>query len=149
MSKAARRLLMIVIAADVLILVAMLGTLLFFGGLYAFTLANAIDSHNPQTQEDMLQTTLEWGRLAPLPDNSSDFDIQAEGSPFTREFNCSFVTDRESLDAWIQVCPGLQDADITGGQTKTYDITPGGGAQFAQVVIDFDACTVRIHVYWS
>ena len=41
-------------------------------------------AHDPHDRQEKIQTTLEWGRLAPFPDEISNFEIQTEGSIFTR-----------------------------------------------------------------
>jgi hypothetical protein len=120
----------------------------FFSGL--IFVSNATDNQNDQKKEEMLDLTLEWGRLAPLPDSAEQFEISTEGSSFTRSFRSSFYADKNDLDGWVKSSPGLQDAQIeTTGNTKEYIIDPGGGAAYAEATIDFEKCFVEIYVYWS
>lgn len=113
--------------------------------------SNAIDNINPIAKSDMLETTLVWGRLASLPDSKSDFDIQTEGSAFTRSFRSHFYLPKEDLEEWIAASPGLSDAEIetVDGHKKIYSIEPGGGAVAAEAVIDFDSLYVELYVSWS
>jgi hypothetical protein len=123
---------------------------LLIAGIFFFH-TNSLDNNNSSNKEEMLKTTLEWGRLAPLPDSRSDFNIQTEGNAFTRSFRSSFYLSKEDLDSWIKKSPGLQDAqiEIVNTTTKKYIINPGGGAEYAEAVIDFDKCNVQIYTYWS
>ncbi len=150
MKKAVKRTLLVVVCSVGLIVQIALGFLLFVGATILYH-SNAVSNLNPVAKADMLRVTLEWGRLAPLPESKNHFQIQTEGSAFTREFRSSFTTTREDVDAWIQASPGLQDAQVStiGTHTKQYEIQPGDGAQFAEAVIDFEQCLVKIYVCWS
>lgn len=106
---------------------------------------------NKVETESMIKTTLEWGRLAPIPGSKSDFRISTEGGPFTRAFRSSFRLPKADLDKWIQASPGFSDAEkVEGnGSGDKYVIKPGGGAQYAEVTIDRGNGFVEIYVYWS
>lgn len=93
----------------------------------------------------------EWGRLAPLPDSVSDLQIRAEGSRFTRSFHAIFNLPNDDLAKWIEASPSLQDAQIQAAEDSPhkYTIKPGGGAQYAEAVIDLDNGLVQIYTYWS
>lgn len=123
---------------------------LLIAGIFFFH-ANSLDNNSHSSKEEMLKATLEWGRLAPLPDSKGDFIIQTEGSSFSRSFRSSFYLAKEDLDSWIKKSPGLQDAQIetVNTTTKKYVINPGGGAEYAEAVIDFDKFYVQIYTYWS
>lgn len=142
----------IIIIISVCVFVLLVGIAL--GGYFLLThleVLNTRDNSNPQKQEEMLSTTLEWGRLAPLPDSNSQFQISTDGSPFTRSFRSSFYVAKADLDNWVSASPGLQDAVIqtVNDTTKKYTIKPGGGAMYAEAIIDFDRCFVETYVYWS
>ena len=101
--------------------------------------------------QEMIETTLEWGRLAPFPENLQKLEIVALGNAFTREFRAWIkFNDKESLEKWIQDSPGLQDAvkEERSGIIH-YDIKPGGGAAHAEADIDMETKSVQIDVYWS
>lgn len=112
---------------------------------------NEIDNRNPIAKKSMVECTIEWGRLAGFPDSKSDFIINTEGSSFTRSFRCSFYLPKNDLDEWIRKSPGLKDAEIeTVDPTKQkYIIKPGGGAGYAEAIIDSKKCFVQIYVSWS
>jgi hypothetical protein len=99
----------------------------------------------------MLRITLEWARLAPLPQNISDFSIRTEGSSFTRTFRSYFHASQEDIIAWVNSSPGLKDATVftNSNGTQKYVISPGGGACCAEVVIDYQNNLVEIYVAWS
>jgi hypothetical protein len=148
MSKKARKVIIIAVCAIILSIGIPIGWFLLFSPFGS--LANALANHNPLSQKEMLETTLEWGRLAPLPDSVSQFHISTEGSAFTRSFRSSFYLPKADLENWIKVSPGLQDAESTDdGSTRKFVIQPGGGAQYAEAVIDFDKCYVETYVCWS
>lgn len=112
---------------------------------------NEVDNINPLAKVSMIECTLVWGRLSNFPDSKSEFDIYTEGNSFTRSFRCSFYLPKSDLDEWIKRSPGLQDAEIqTIDSSKgKYIIKPGGGASYAEVVIDSKNCFVEIYVSWS
>jgi len=116
-----------------------------------FTHSNEIDNRSPSAQADMLKTTLEWGRLAPIPDSKTEFNIYTDGGSFTRAFHSSFYLPQTDLKKWIADSPGLADAEIQviNDTNKNYIIKAGGGAQHAEAAIDFSSGFVKIYVYWS
>ena len=112
---------------------------------------NSRDNRNPVRQAEMMQLTLEWGRLAPFPTNAENVSIQTEGNQFTRSFRAKFTAPKEAINRWIAASPGLREAKIeeTVNGQKTYVIPPGGGANYAEVIIDFDSNEVEVYVSWS
>ncbi len=112
--------------------------------------SNTRDNNNPIAKEQMTEITSEWARLAQIPDSKTEYNIYTEGNSFTRSFKSSFYLPKADLEKWIKQSPGLCDAEIeTTANTKKYKIKPGGGAQYAEVVIDFKKCYVEIYVCWS
>ena len=138
------------ILISVTILVSIVLTLLMLFTIYMLN-SNAIDNINPIAKNSMLKTTLVWGRLAPIPMSRTDFNIRTEGSPFTRSFRSSFYLPKADLEKWIIASPGLVDSsnEVINNSTQKYIIKPGGGAQYAEVVIDSEKCFVEIYVCWS
>jgi len=98
----------------------------------------------------MISATLEWTRLAPFPDEVTDFQISTTGSMFSRAFRASFKAEPAVIDSWLEKSPGVQDAEIEErGTTVIYKIKPGGGAQHAEVKHDRRTNSVRVYTYWS
>lgn len=106
--------------------------------------------HRSTVQRIGLETTLEWARLAPLPSTAQGVRVTTEGSMFTRGFRISFTAPPDVLHQWVAESPGPSSAtpEETGTKTK-YEIEPGGGAQHAEMTIDFQTGEVHIYVYWS
>jgi hypothetical protein len=102
-------------------------------------------------KEEMWRTTHEWTRTAPLPPDAQNPQILSKGSSFTRQFRASFQwRDQAALKAWIVASPGLSDAKVTTAAdgTRIYQITPGGGALFAEIRIH-PYLRVEINTCWS
>lgn len=94
---------------------------------------------------------LEWGRLAPFPANATNVSIEAEGNSFTRSFYASFVAPKQDIQTWIKNSPGINEAtpqELSENKIK-YTISPGGGANLAEVTIDFTMNKVNIYVSWG
>jgi hypothetical protein len=109
------------------------------------------DNRNTAKQNEMEQITLEWARLAPFPQKAKNFNIYTEGSAFTRTFKGSFNCSEDEMESWVELSPGLQDAEIEdmSDTIKKYIISPGGGANYAEVVIDYAIGSVEFKVSWS
>lgn len=99
------------------------------------------------------RATLEWARLQPFPEEVDAFVITTGGSMFTRDFRVSFFGDPAVVERWVAGCPGVTDPatkrEVAADGTITYEIQPGGGAAFAELVHHPARGTVRIRVYWS
>jgi hypothetical protein len=104
-----------------------------------------------RNQASALDATREWGRLDPLPPSAQQLTIATHGSMFTREFRISFVAPPEDIEAWLKSSPGTREAIVTTPSpgVRLFRITPGGGAEFAEVTVDDALRRVSIHVYWS
>ncbi len=102
-----------------------------------------------KAQASMLECTLEWARLAPIPESREQFAIATEGGPATRAFRTSFVLPDADLKDWVEASPGLRDAGVEMEGVKNYAIEPGGGAMYAEAVVDFDSGLVMVYTYWS
>lgn len=122
---------------------------LCFGLYYWLSNSGTTDTLSREEQNG-LEATEAWARLAPLPDSASELKITTEGNMFTRGFNVSFYLSEADLTAWIAASPGFQDAEVTtDGTIKEYEIEPGEGAQYAHAIIDFNSGYVQIHTNWS
>jgi hypothetical protein len=76
--------------------------------------------------------------------------IETKGSLFTREFVLEFYADSNEIKAWLKDSPGTSSARVeVAGAERRFTITPGGGAQFAEVLVDQVAGKVRVRTYWS
>lgn len=117
--------------------------------------SNSRDNLNPFRQAEMMQLTLEWGRLAPFSvANAENVSIWTEGNQFTRSFRAKFNASDEDTNSWIKASPGLNEATIeeTSDGKKKYVIMPGGGANYAEVIIDFkpdQVNEVEVYVSWN
>ena len=104
---------------------------------------------DPKAQASMLECTLEWARLATIPEFKEQFAIATEGGPATRAFRASFLLPESDLKGWVEASPGLKDAGLAMEGVKQYAIEPGSGAMYAEAVIDFDTGLVKVYTYWS
>jgi hypothetical protein len=68
------------------------------------------------------------------------FCISTAGNMFTRHFSASFYLPEDDLADWVSESPGLQDAQVkeVGDGVKEYVIDAGGGAGYAETVIDYN-----------
>jgi hypothetical protein len=122
------------------IAVAVLALLLvvFVGGWY-------------ERNRSAIETTLEWARLAPLPVSMAKVHVEVTGSMFTREFRLTFRAQPDVVDEWLKSSDGILDAEMSkhANMLIKYAIHPGGGAQFAQVIVYPKIGQVEIRAYWS
>lgn len=96
-----------------------------------------------------IDSTLEWARLAPFPSSAQEFTIRVEGGFFTRSFRAHFKATKDEIDRWVKLSPGLLGTEPTHINGKrTYIITPGGGANRAEVTIQDDN-SVEVYSSWS
>lgn len=112
---------------------------------------NSTDNPSLQRKSEMLKLTLEWGRLSPIPDSKSEFNITTEGGSSTRSFRSSFHLPKNDLEKWVKSSPGLADAEVQNidSNKRKYIIKPGGGANYAEAVIDLEKSFIEIYVSWS
>ncbi len=101
-------------------------------------------------RQSALSCIKDWGRLAPFPPTARSVQIETTGGMFTREFRASFGATPDDIERWLSDSPGIHDATAEKDRTTTtYHIRAGGGATFAEVIVDSERGTVRIRVYWS
>ena len=85
-----------------------------------------------------MEAVLEWGKLAPFPKSARGVQVKVLGGMFTREFRASFTAPQADIEAWLQRSPGPQG--LPGRQmsehVRRFRYEPGGGAEFAEVVVD-------------
>jgi hypothetical protein len=113
--------------------------------------ANSRDNQDPAKQKEMMALVLEWGRLSPFPSSASNVSIKTDGNSFTRSFRASFTAPKDEIRSWIKASPGLNETkseEISASKVQ-YIITPGGGANQAEVTIDYGLNQVEIYVSWG
>lgn len=69
---------------------------------------------------------------------------------FTRSFRVSFDAETAVIDEWREESPGFADAEVEARSDGTvkYTIKPGGGANWAEVIVGPDG-HVSVYVSWS
>lgn len=102
-------------------------------------------------RHQMRRAVLEWGRLAPFPESARDFRIQTEGSMFSRAFRVSFTAPIADIDRWLGESPGTRDVapERPGANVRRFLISPGKGAQKAEITVEDSTGEVRVYVAWS
>jgi len=130
-----RRLLKFIAAGAILLVVSATG-----GGLYI----------QHVSRQSAIATAITWARLAPLPPSACNLQVEVKGSMFTREFVLTFDASPAITQQWLAASPGPSAATQTvAGPIATYAITPGGGAEFAEVKVDSRTGHVVVRTYWS
>ena len=101
-------------------------------------------------EADGIDAARTWARLAPFPSSASDVTVDTTGGMFTRAFTITFTAPMADTETWLAASPGTAGVvpEVTNG-VRTYAISPGGGAQFAEVRVDETEGKVTIHTYWS
>ena len=133
-----------------IVVVTLLVSSIIFIGMFLLS-SNVRDNASPAKQEEMMGLVLAWGRLAPFPATATDVTITTDGNSFTRSFHASFIAPNRDIKVWIEDSPGLNEIlpEKISENKEEYKITPGGGANIAEVVIDYDLGKVEIYVSWS
>jgi len=106
---------------------------------------------SPAFRQSAIECTLEWARLAPFPDSAEDFTITTGGSPFTRTFVVTFTAPIADIEKWLQDSPGTRDEarELQSPEQHHFEISPGGGAGFAEMNVEFKTGRVYVRTYWS
>ncbi len=137
---------LVIVVTSTILLVAVVA---FATRFFAFS--NSRDNQDAAKQKEMMAIVLEWGRLSPFPASATKVSVETEGNSFTRSFRARFVAPKQDIQAWIKDSPGLNEAvpeELFGNKVK-YIITPGGGANKAEVTIDYVLSQVEIYVSWG
>src|SRR5438552_3669133 len=124
--------------------------ILFFIAAGLICSRGLILAYHAWDKHEMLRATLIWGRLAPLPKTAQDFKIVTEGGMFTRAFRASFKAPIADIENWLKESPGTREItpETTSPTTRRFQISPGEGAQHAEVTVDNSSGFVSIYVYW-
>ena len=138
-----RKLFILLIAIAVLVVVLLGGILLSIGSGLARSRGRDTDS--------AIDCVLEWGRLATFPESAEGLTVITEGGMFTRAFRVTFTASQEEIARWIASSPEMRELtpEEVAPNAKKYVIEPGGGAAYAEVVIDDETNLVMVYVYWS
>ena len=115
--------------------------------LYVFTW----ERDSPEDYQTAVERTLEWGRLSPFPSSAQQLAIKIEGGFFTRSFRVSFTAPPSDIELWLQASPGTRETSPTTPSSgiRHFQITPGGGANRAEVSVEDTKNQVSIYVSWS
>ena len=110
-----------------------------------------LNPNSPLNKSSAIACACEWARLNRLPVSNSAVHVETKGSMFTREFTVTFTGKREDILAWLNASPGTQNPYRNSNSVLDMHqtISPGGGAQFAEIAIYEQGTNVVIHVYWS
>ena len=102
-------------------------------------------------RDSAMDCVLTWGRLEPFPQSAQEVKLTTGGGAFTRCFTASFVAPPEDIEEWLKSSPGAREATPTAPSTgvRVFQITPGGGANVAEVAVDDTSHRVSIRVEWS
>jgi diguanylate cyclase len=76
---------------------------------------------------------------------------EADVTSFTRSFRASFIAPKQDIQTWIKDSPGLNETtpdELTENKVR-YTIASGGGANTAEVTIDYRLNQVEIYVSWG
>ena len=106
----------------------------------------------PWERSNAIETTLLWGGLAELPEQTSDLKVQTSGGMFTRTFFLEFSLSERELQQWITNSKRLKELTPTKQTdgTDLYEIYPGeDGAIGGTVLINFQQGNVKIKMAWS
>lgn len=106
---------------------------------------------SPANRASAIRCTLEWGRLAPFPTSARELTTTIEGSAFTRSFRVNFVAPPAEIEQWLQQSPGTRSVTpkTPSPGIRNFEITPGGGAVWADVTVDDITHRVAVYVCWS
>jgi hypothetical protein len=143
MKPMSRKSLVLLIATALAVVFLLAGRLLF--------IESGFDWVKERDTESAIDCVLEWGRLAPFPESAEHLTVTTEGGMFTRAFRVTFVASQEEIARWLTSSPGTRELtpERVEPSTRKYLIEPGGGAVYAEVVIDDETNWVSIYVCWS
>ena len=129
----------------------MLGSLAVLAVFFVVCVWLLFSVNSPFNRAAALETTRSWARLAPFPASAKHIEVTTEGGPFSRGFRVSFEATAEDIAKWLQESTGTRQATVTivAPGVRYFSITPGEGAQHAEVTVRDVEHRVLIYVYWS
>lgn len=117
------------------------------GGVGAWLI---MDPNSPISKPSAIACVCEWARLAPLPAPNSAVHVESKGSMFSREFIVTFTAKSKDISAWLHASPGTREYFESKTPSEWHrELTPGGGAQFAEITVSENGTKVVIRAYWS
>jgi hypothetical protein len=125
---------------------------LLAGGLGVWWIgADALFGNAPLFRGSAIKCTLEWGRLAPIPQTAGNVKITTEGSSFSRSFRLFFKAPDPDIEKWLHDSPGSSECQpsFPSPGIRHFEMKPGGGATQAELTVDDNQHTVAIYVAWS
>jgi hypothetical protein len=110
-----------------------------------------LSPNSARNRSSAMECVLTWGRFAPFPASARHVSFSTEGSMFTRGFRVTFTAPPAEIESWLQQSPGTHEAtpETLSPRVRHFEITPGGGAEHAEVTVDDTDHEVSIYVYWS
>jgi hypothetical protein len=72
---------------------------LFIFSIYIIFFSNIV---MPWEKNEIIKTTLDWGGLNKLPENSKIIEIEKRGSMFIRQFIIEFESSNSDINSWIE-----------------------------------------------
>ena len=125
---------------------ALLSLIVIVGGIWLL-----LDPNSFLGKPGAISTTCEWTRLIPPPVSNSQIHVETRGGMFTREFILTFSGDADNILSWLKASPSTRATFETTGTPRDahVEISPGGGAQFAEITISENGTQVVIRAYWS
>ena len=124
----------------------LLGAILIAGGIWL-----VLDPNSLLNKQSAISTTCEWARLNPPPVPNSQIHVETKGGMFSREFIVTFSGNANDILTWLKASPGTRDKFESAKSPRAahFEISPGGGAQFAEITISHGGTRVMIPAYWS
>ena len=106
----------------------------------------------PWERNNAIETTLLWGGMAELPEQTYNLNVQTSGGMFNRTYFLEFSLPSEEIQQWIDKSKRLKDQtpSLRSNGTKLYEIYPGeDGAIGGTVLVNLPQGTVKIKMAWS
>lgn len=119
--------------------------------LEAFLNKIASNDQYSESNSSMIKTALTWSRMAQIPKEAKNVNVKEDGSPFTRSYRITFNLKENNIKIWLHKSKGIIGAETIkiNNNSFKYIIKPGAGAQYAEVVIDYETKFVCIYTWWS
>lgn len=106
---------------------------------------------SPIRQRNSLRkAVLIWARMAPFPEEITDFRIETAGGMFTREIFVTFKAESEVVEDWIKNSAGTKDLKPEEEHgVLIYKITPVEGCSEVELRYYKNIKVVDIYACWS
>ena len=112
--------------------------------------SNEHDNSNPAKKAEMVDLSLRWGQLAPIPSSTKDFSIHTEGNSFSRTFRGSFSDSPQVISQWLKDSPGVSGAESEIQPDKSIKyILKVKEASYGELIESADHSHISFRVSWS